>query len=383
MTVRDASLRRLTAPLSRRLAGAWRETSRRLAVVELLAEREVSTGPSVSLPWRRRLGLWRHGFTSRSGVLFGVEDDAYDRYLSDYQLELLGDLCGPWTEVVDNKLTSQLLLGSFDEHLPDLYGVLHGGRLRRASPPFSRVNSAETAEPTDAVAWLDAYLDANAAVVLKPVYGHGGAGVLVCRKPAPGAYQVNAERLSSDAFATRVGMLDEYLVTEFVEQAAYAAELFPDAANTLRVVTLWDDEREEPFVSGTVHRIGTDESAPVDNWSRGGLSAEIHDDGRLSRAAQWSSSAGELGWYDRHPDTGERIHGARVPGWSTVRERLLEMAATFPWLPRVGWDLVITGEGSFVVLEVNAHAGVETLQVHRPLLDDPRVRRFYERHGYA
>jgi D-alanine-D-alanine ligase-like ATP-grasp enzyme len=57
------------------------------------------------------------------------------------------------------------------------------------------------------------------------------------------------------------------------------------------------------------------------------------------------------------------------------------MAAAFPHLPRLGWDLIVTGEGEFTVLEVNAHAGNLTVQIHRPLLREPRVRRFYEHHG--
>lgn len=60
------------------------------------------------------------------------------------------------------------------------------------------------------------------------------------------------------------------------------------------------------------------------------------------------------------------------------------MAAAFPYLLRLGWDVVLTDdEDGFPVLEVNAHAAMRTLQVHRPLLRDPRVRRFYEYHGYA
>ncbi|ESP90053.1 sugar-transfer associated ATP-grasp domain-containing protein [Candidatus Halobonum tyrrellensis] len=181
--------------------------------------------------------------------------------------------------------------------------------------------------------------------------------------------------------------LSEYLVSEFVRQADYADRLFPDAVNTLRVVTL-NDDADGPFVAGAVHRVGTAASAPVDNWSRGGLSVEIAGDGTLSDGARWSS-AGELRWFDAHPDTGDPLAGVEMPGWPAVRERILWMAAALPSLPHIGWDVVLTDEGDgendpgFVVIERNSHPGVETLQVHRPLLDDPRVRRFYERHGHA
>jgi hypothetical protein len=43
----------------------------------------------------------------------------------------------------------------------------------------------------------------------------------------------------------------------------------------------------------------------------------------------------------------------------------------------------VTGEGEFVVIELNTHAGIETIQVHGPHLRDPRTRRFFERRGFA
>jgi D-alanine-D-alanine ligase-like ATP-grasp enzyme len=58
---------------------------------------------------------------------------------------------------------------------------------------------------------------------------------------------------------------------------------------------------------------------------------------------------------------------------------VLELAAAVPYLPRVGWDVVVTTDG-MALLELNTHPGVETLQVHGPHLRDPRVRRFHERH---
>jgi glutathione synthase/RimK-type ligase-like ATP-grasp enzyme len=58
---------------------------------------------------------------------------------------------------------------------------------------------------------------------------------------------------------------------------------------------------------------------------------------------------------------------------------VLDLAETVPYLPRLGWDVLPTDDG-FVVLEANAHAATRTVQVHRPLLRDERVRRFYEHH---
>jgi hypothetical protein len=380
-------------PIYRWIRGASSAADERLSILGTLLERELATGPSLSIPWRRRLWLYRRGFTSRSHALFDLDEDTYRHYVSDVQHELADGIAGRWDAVVNNKLTFYLAFGSFDEHLPALYGVLDGGRLRRSSPLMS-APSWEEAPPASALAddgrshegaeatdWVTRYLDEHTALVLKPIYGHGGRGVLVCRAAdRDGRYSVNGEPKTAREFAALLDDLEEYLAWAFVEQADYAEELFPGSTNTLRILTMWDYETDEPFVGGVVHRIGTGESAPVDNWSRRGLSAEVNDDGELSSGAQWLPSLGEVRWYDVHPDTGARIEGTRVPNWSAVRDGILEMAREVPYLPRLGWDVVVTGDGEFVVLEANAHTATRTLQVHRPLLRDPRVRRFYEYH---
>jgi hypothetical protein len=367
-----------------RVTGRLPELRRRLSVVRLLAEREVTTGPSIPLTWRQRLSLYRHGYTSRSGMLFDLVDGEYEDYLPDYRLELLDELGGAWGDVVGNKLAMHLLFGSFVDHVPDLYGVLVDGELRR-NVPFLSPPPAGLDDTADTVARLDACLRAHGRLVLKPVYGHGGKDVSVCGE-APGheGYYIDGDLRPPEEFVALVRGADEHLVSGFVEQADYAEALFPGSANTLRVLTLRDPETDEPFVSGAVHRIGTAETAPVDNWSRGGLSAEVRPDGTLSSAAQWSESASRTLWHDSHPDTGSRIEGIRVPNWAAIRERVLELATAFPHLPRLGWDVVVVDDdGGFVVLEINRHAGIETVQVHHPLLRNPRVRRFYEHHGFA
>lgn len=391
--------RTLLDPVRRRVVDALSLTAGRLPVYWTLVRRELETG-SVGLPWRRRLWLWRHGFTSRSGALFTPEDGDHREYLSNLQHELADDVTEPWDALLNNKLAFYLLLGAYSEHLPELYGLVDGGELRRPSPgtaasvrtPSHVASSADESEGVDglvetdrmeALAWIDGYLDGHDALVLKPVYGYGGGGVLVCRRDETGGYRVNGDPKTADEFAALLDDLEEYLAWAFAEQAGYAAELFPGSANTVRVVTMWDYQTDEPFVVGAFHRVGTSESAPVDNWSRGGLVAEVSDEGVLGRGARLDDAEYAAQREVTHPDTGARIEGTRVPGWPTVRDRIVEMAAELPYLPRIGWDVLVTGEGEFVVLEANAHAAMVELQVFRPLLRDPRVRRFYEHHGYA
>lgn len=378
---------RLLGPPKRLVGETLSPVSEWLSIRSRLLRRELRDG--VELPWRRRLWLYRRGFTSRDGQVFRVDESNYRDTVSSLQHERANDVTEPWDAAVDNGLTFRLLFGGFSSHLPALYGLVDGGTLTRNSPLMT-VPSWQADDPAgsdgvarfEATSWITSHLDEADALVLRPVHGDGGTGVLVCRTlPDRDGYDVDGERKTPGEFRDLVEGLEEYLAWAFVRQAEYADRIYPGATAAIRVLTLWDYERDEPFVAGAAQRIGSDASAPIDSPSRGGLTAAVGDEGELGPAARWHPDTGEVRWHRAHPDTGERIEGTRVPGWDAVRERVLEMAAAFPHLPRLGWDVVVTDDGAFVVLEVDAHADDVSVQIHRPLLRDPRVRAFYEHHG--
>lgn len=356
--------------------------------VQMVVEEEAKAWSRFEMTPRRRLWLWRHGFLSQADVIYTVDEQSRWQYLSAYQRELTRPINGRWRAALENKLLFHYLLNSFDAHRSAVYGHLNRGRFALVDAPEngsatvheSDTLPTETADATVAAAQVADWLEADGRLVLKPIHGVSGNRIFVCSW-TDGIIRVNGEEISAAEFEELVSSLDEYLICKFIEQADYAAELFPDSANTLRVLTMWDPDTDEPFIAATVHRIGTNRSAPLDNWSRGGLSAAIDlDTGELSEGVQYPYD-GRLEWHATHPDTGAAIAGAQVPDWPTIRARIEAFAAGFPQLPYVGWDLVVTGEGEFTVIEGNRCSGVRVFQVHRPLLTNPRVQCFYEHHG--
>ena len=352
--------------------------SRTLTQLKRFAKSEVSTWRSpVSMPITRRLWLWRHGFLSSADILYDLDETNYQRYLSSYQRERAAWLNGERSVAFDNKLLFHWMTESFDEQRVETYGLLRNGYFHDLRSLRSNDEASDTA---DAAKWVTERLRRDGTLVLKPITGGGGKDVRLCSY-SNGHYRINDEDFSKEAFANLVAGLDEYLVTEQVEQTTYANELYPDAANTLRILTIYDDEADEPYLAGVVHRIGTDRSAPLDNLVRGGVVADVdRETGKLGEAVRYLGTK-EPVRYENHPDTGAQIAGTTVPGWAAIREQLLEMAATFSHAPYIGWDIIVTNDGEFTVIEGNNCSGVRVFQVHEPLLDDPRVRRFYERHG--
>lgn len=355
-------------------------------------ERETYDDYDRSLP--RMLWLWRRGFRVRSDIIYTLTEQTYLQYLTDFERSVrTKQINGGWAVVLDNKLLFHWMLSTFEEHRPTVYGLLDGGRFHPVDALAPADDGGTTASESpatdvtvddrsaaDAAGRVTDLLREEGRLVLKWVKGGGGNNVLLCEwDDGP---VVNGDRCSTAEFGRRVESLGEYIACEFVEQSPFGARLFSETPNTFRIITMYDDERGEAFVPIAIYRIGSERSRPVDNFSKGGLNAEIDvETGELGEAAQLPESTG-VHWHDRHPNSGASIAGETVPGWEAIREKLLAVAAAFPQTPYVGWDVVPTDdEGGFQIIEANSYPGMKSLQVHRPLLADDRVERFYDARG--
>jgi len=247
-----------------------------------------------------------------------------------------------WGVLTDKYKFSLEFSGRFP--VPPVLGVLRGGTLELLNGPL---------EP-----WWE-----RGDLIAKPLDGKKGAGIVRLKQGDP--FPVSSTPL---------------LLTPFVQQAAYAVQIAPLSGNTIRVLTLRDEAG--PFVASAVHRFGIRETAPTDNWSRGGLCAKVDlETGVLGKAVKHPKHTnGALKWVERHPDTDALIEGAVVPRWTQIQAELLRALDDLPEFVQVGWDVLVTDE-SFWVIEGNSNPGFSSLQVHGSLLKDSRVRAFYKSHG--
>ncbi|WP_306058407.1 sugar-transfer associated ATP-grasp domain-containing protein [Natronococcus wangiae] len=361
--------------------------------VRNLVRDERESGPMFDFSPRERLRFYRRRFLSKSGFLYDF--DTYDPslYLDDYQRYIRsGRINDHWGALIDNKLAFHEILGEFPSHRSTVHGLLRDGQFHVFEPgtegavasdggvELERPTDPDASRPTvDPVDWLDDSLSDGDRLVLKWFSGGGGNNVHFLERE-DGTYLYDGTPTNDAGLARTLADLEDYLVCEFVEQDEYADELYPDTVNTIRVLTMYDERAQEAFVPIAVQRIGTSDSAPVDNFSKGGLSAEVdRETGALSAGAHYYHRD-SVTWHETHPETGARIEGTTVPGWEEIRDKLLEIANALSHMPYVGWDIVVTGEGEFKIIEGNSQTGVAAMQVHRPLLADERTRRFYRRH---
>lgn len=316
------------------------------------------------------LRSWRKGFCRFSFQLYGLDGKASDGYLSDVQALRTLRIDSLFREMIDNKAVFHALMLYHGFPVPELLGIIRRGR-------FFAFGSGVSMPAADIP---DRFLPAGGRLVVKPVRGHHGAGFLRLSREESGV-AVNGTLTEPGQLETMLAGLILQVVTGFVAQGRYGAGLFSDTTNTLRIVTLIDPDTFEPFIARAVQRIGNFRSFPVDNFAggRGGLSALVDlSTGRLGPAAMVGERY-QVTWHNRHPETGGDIAGVEIPNWPDIRRSVLDCARRFAFVPCIAWDIAVTEPG-FTIIEGNSSTGVIFLQVHGPLLADPRVRRFHTYH---
>lgn len=325
------------------------------------------------LPWTDTLRAWSHGFSRWTYSMYGLHRNDLRLYISDRtQFTLFDGINGPHRPAAQQKAIFAKYLEFLGVPSPAVLAVVIRGR----------IYDAVDLSPTAGWPWLRERLEERApGVVLKPLKGCEGIGVAFLRKDRSGCRLDGLPRTENEA-AAYISGLDDFMITEVAIQHEYASRIYPGTTNTLRLLTLWDYDAEAPFLAQAVHRIGTRRSFPVDNFKMGagGLSAWIDiGTGELGPAA-CKPDMGDVEWHDTHPETGAPIRGVRLPRWKETTEDILRRAARLPFIPFIGWDVVLTGDG-YQVLELNPGSGFFLFQVHQPPLADPRIRRFFEHHG--
>lgn len=351
-----------------------RATDNILMDYKWFAEQEVNSWNHwIRYPLKRRLWLWKHGFPSPFGKLYDLDTHGPDRFISELQrYQLFKSLNGPYRYQIDDKLSQHWMLSEYPDNRPAAYGLIDRGRLHE----IADAGADNRSEPVPEA--LLPMIREHGTLVLKHLRGKGGKEVHLCG--FDGEYTLDGEYIEEEALVAKLRNLSGYLVTEFVEQHPYAERLYPHSPNTIRILTMWDNQSGELFVPFACQRIGTERSRPIDNFSVGGLSAEIDlESGTLGSGGQFPYG-GEVSWYDTHPDTGEQLNGAKIPGWEEIRSTIEEIARANTHIPAVGWDIILDRDGVPVIIEANTGTGFDMLQIHRPMLDDPRVARIAARH---
>lgn len=153
---------------------------------------------------------------------------------------------------------------------------------------------------------------------------------------------------------------NNFELEEVIKQHPEVSKIYPDAINTVRVVTILKDDI--PHVICAYFRIGNGKF--VDNFNSGGMVAPINEKTGevIDRAIDK-----EKNLYEVHPKTKANIKGFKFPDWEKAIEMCKEASKVVPQMGYIGWDVCFTPNGPIFV-EGNEFPGHDIYQLpeHTP-----------------
>ena len=153
---------------------------------------------------------------------------------------------------------------------------------------------------------------------------------------------------------------NNFELEEVIKQHSEVNKIYPDAINTVRVVTILKDGI--PHVICAYFRIGNGKF--VDNFNSGGMVAPVNEKTGevIDRAIDKNKNL-----YETHPQTGAKIKGFKFPDWDKAINMCKEAAKVVPQMGYIGWDVCFTPDGPIFV-EGNEFPGHDIYQLpeHTP-----------------
>jgi len=303
------------------------------------------------------------GYTCDQVGRYGLTPFNKKKYLSEFDWYRSRNINAPFDSMLNNKIACNEVLRHHIK-VPAIDFVKNRGRL---------VALSDTSMSAEAATVLEG-LHQRGCYFLKPLAAGKGKGVHRLDY-LEGSYRLDGQLASPEELVELLNQQDGWFLSEGINQHPLLAGIFPHTTNTLRMITLRNDDGQAELFF-VVLRLGTTGTIPVDNGSRGGLVAKVDlDSGAVSHATSlWSEET-----FTHHPDSDMPIEGLRLPDWHELRRSIISLAEALPYLQFVAWDVLLTEAGP-VIIEANTSSGVNIIQVwgsqrHHRLGD------FYRTHG--
>lgn len=314
----------------------------------------------------KKLKYLTRGFSSEKYQLYNLADNDCKMYLSDFQRRKTSTINKKHSIVINDKNLFEKLLKN-DDITARNYGYVQNGHIYLSN---KRSNITDLLE----------IVKEKKHTIIKKMVGGGGKGIFKISHLNNDIY-IDDELVSYRDFESFIASLERHIIQEYIIQASYSNNIYSGTINTIRMLTMRDPETNEAFIATAVHKFGSEKTKPVDNVWKGGMTALVDlDTGVLQQAAYHHSNNKKIEWKETHPDTNTKIEGTVIPNWEEVKSTILNLTNELSYLNYVGWDAVVTDEG-VKVIEGNNYSDVNILQIHQPLLNNERVKKFYKHHG--
>lgn len=296
--------------------------------------------------------LCERGYAPRKVGWYGLTKENCSNYLSDYVF-YRGDtyMDNTFLQLFEHKLNTYIMLAPFKDYMPVHFFYL---RNNKALPiggekiPYESVMEMIQKQP----------------IAAKSCRGGHGRGFFKFSYES-GNYYINNNLVTAGEVEETIKKLDDYILTEYVEQHHLFKELcgpeaFPAA---IRCITIYD-ETDGPQLTSSIIRLGS---------RGGGLVTDYHgtiycgikiETGKMFKPI-WREDDLTFNRIQVHPDTNNALEGIEIPNWHILKELILRVSAYLPWTPYLVTDLIPTDTG-FKILEINSHGQARNCEAHYP-----------------
>ena len=197
-------------------------------------------------------------------------------------------------------------------------------------------------------------LDCPGDLLLKPVLGSGGKGIIPV-KIADRTIISDGQELSLDALRDEVKD-DTYLIQRRVtNQHPGMKTFFAKSLNTIRVTMVRTETGVE--VLGCMFMTGASDAA-YSNWHFGGICVNVDENGRLGKYG-FSLSKKRI---THHPDSGIAFEGYQLPYFKETIQLCKQAMDVYYGMQSIGWDMAVTEDGP-IFIEGNNLWGVVAHQM--------------------
>ncbi|MCP5368400.1 MAG: hypothetical protein H6907_15340 [Hyphomicrobiales bacterium] len=225
-------------------------------------------------------------------------------------------------------------------------------------------------------------------VILKPVRGHGGNGLVILRRHGDGTWFLHDNDGTRDGLdwaavhralaPTGETFVVQQLAAAHPDLAAFGGTALP----AVRLVTLWGEDGPRP-ISACV-RIGRD-GAVADNFSQGGTAAGVDLETGVLRPGTRAATGDMPGAITHLGPANRPLAGLRLPHWDQVLDIGLRLHRACPEFLSLGHDIAITADGATALESNNTWAartgqkaldsGLGATPLPAALLDQAAARR--------
>jgi len=296
---------------------------------------------------RNKYGFTEEEITYYSNLIQGSGVNIESVYISNKKYTELRKYLdiGPWKNIIHNKWISSIYFAQNELPQPKIYGLLEP--LFGIDIHYKPLLNATQLE--DLIREFDLK-----KFVLKHIGGGQGDSVFIIKKIERHKNGFVYSTIDKRRFDRRkinelityqTGYLRGYKIEEFLDLHENINQITGGGTSSLRIYTLREKPNKAQVKLGFI-RFGLPDGA-TDHLSNGAIYASINlKEGKINKGI---SNVDRTIWISKHQKTGERFVGRVIPFWNKIIQIVERAAQSTPGLNWVGWDVVVTNDGPYLI----------------------------------